>query len=207
MLAAFPEEKPTRARVTGLLIGFAGILVVLGIWRGVGAGEWTGVLACLGAIACYGVAFPYSRRYLVGVPERPVALATGQVSLAVLLMAPALVITGVAPQGDVTAGIAAGMLALGAHLRDRLHLELSGHSSSRSNHRQQRHLPHSAGRCPGRCQLARRELDLEPARRRRRRPSRRRHRPRPTTVPALLSLSRALPHGHRRTRVLSSLHP
>jgi drug/metabolite transporter (DMT)-like permease len=114
VLAAFPEEKPTRSRVVGLLVGFAGILVVVGVWRGFGAGQWQGVLACLGAIACYGIAFPYSRRYLAGVPEGPVALAAGQVSLAAVLMTPVLLVSGARPEGEVTVGIAAAMLALGA---------------------------------------------------------------------------------------------
>ncbi|MGH2464134.1 MAG: DMT family transporter, partial [Candidatus Limnocylindrales bacterium] len=66
VLIAFPEEEPTASRVAGLLIGFAGILVVVGIWNGLGSGELPGVLACLGAIAGYGVSFPYGRRHLTG---------------------------------------------------------------------------------------------------------------------------------------------
>lgn len=114
VLVAFPEEKPTRARIAGLLIGFAGILIVLGIWRGFAVGDWQGVLACLGAIVCYGLAFPYSRRHLSGTGDGPVSLATGQVSLAALIMVPVLAITGVAPESAVNARIALSMVALGA---------------------------------------------------------------------------------------------
>ncbi|MEH3075562.1 MAG: DMT family transporter [Quadrisphaera sp.] len=114
ILAAFREERPTRARATGLLIGFAGVAVVLGIWRGFAGSELTGVLACLGAVACYGVAFPYSRRYLAGSGEGPVALATAQVLLAAGLMLPVLAVTGAAPTAPVTLTVVVAMLALGA---------------------------------------------------------------------------------------------
>lgn len=113
VLVALPEEKPTRQRVAGLLLGFVGILVVLGVWRGFPGGELGGIAACLLAVGCYGLAFPYSRRYLTGLPEGPVALATGQVTCATALMLPLLLVTGVAPEDDVTGRVVAAMLALG----------------------------------------------------------------------------------------------
>ena len=54
VLAALPEERPSWQRLAGLGVGFAGVLVVLGAWRGVGTDELLGNLACLGAAACYG---------------------------------------------------------------------------------------------------------------------------------------------------------
>jgi len=113
VLVAFREEQPTRERVAGLLLGFVGILVVLGVWRGFPGGELGGIAACLLAVACYGVAFPYSRRHLAGLPEGPVALATGQVACATALMLPVLLLTGVHPEQDVTGRVVAAMLALG----------------------------------------------------------------------------------------------
>ena len=114
VLVAFPEEKPTPERVAGLLAGFLGILVVLGVWRDLGAGQWQGALACLAGVACYGVAFPYARRHLSNTPEGPVALAAGQVSVAAGLMLPVLLLTGVRPEHRPTPGVLAAMLALGA---------------------------------------------------------------------------------------------
>lgn len=113
VLVALPQEKPTRQRVAGLLLGFAGILVVLGVWRGFPGGELRGIVRCLLAVGCYGMAFPYSRRYLTGLPEGPVALATGQVACATALMLPLLLITGVHPQHPVSGRVVAAMLALG----------------------------------------------------------------------------------------------
>lgn len=113
VLVALPEEKPTRQRVAGLLLGFCGILVVLGVWRGFPGGELGGIACCLLAVGCYGMAFPYSRRYLTGLPEGPVALATGQVACATILILPLLLVTGVHPEHPVTGRVVAALLALG----------------------------------------------------------------------------------------------
>jgi drug/metabolite transporter (DMT)-like permease len=83
---ALPEERPTPARVAGLLVGFAGVVVVLGPWRGLGGGELAGQLLCLGATAGYALAFPYLRRTLSGRPESAVAMSAGQLLCATLLM-------------------------------------------------------------------------------------------------------------------------
>ena len=40
VLAAFPEEHPTPRRVAGLLTGFVGIVVVLGVWQEFPPGQW-----------------------------------------------------------------------------------------------------------------------------------------------------------------------
>ena len=86
VFAAFPEQRPGRDRAVGLAVGFAGVLVVLGAWNGLGGGELLGVLACVGAILCYGIAYPYTRRHLSGIPEGPIAIATAQVSLGALFL-------------------------------------------------------------------------------------------------------------------------
>ena len=68
-MAVLPDERPTALKVAGLVVlGFAGVLVVLAPWQGLGGGSTAGTLACLGAAACYGLAFPYLRRHLTGRP-------------------------------------------------------------------------------------------------------------------------------------------
>jgi drug/metabolite transporter (DMT)-like permease len=113
ILLAFPEEHPTAERIVGLAVGFAGALVVVGIWQGLGASEWTGILACLGAVTGYGVAFPYVRRHLSGLPESGVGLATGQVACGALVLLPFAVAAGPLP-GPIAAGPVLAMLGLGA---------------------------------------------------------------------------------------------
>jgi drug/metabolite transporter (DMT)-like permease len=86
---------------------------VVGIWNGLGGGELTGVLACIGAICCYGIAFPYSRRHLTGNADGPVALATGQMLAATLLLLPLAALSG-PTTGPITTSVVLSMVALGA---------------------------------------------------------------------------------------------
>ena len=87
ILAAFPEEQPDRARVTGLAVGFLGAALVLGPWRNIGSAELVGDLACAGAAACYGIGFPYTRRYLAGRTQSGTSLAAAQLLCATVLLA------------------------------------------------------------------------------------------------------------------------
>lgn len=87
VIVAFEEERVSSSRAAGLLLGFIGVAVLLGPWRGLGGGEWLGHLSCAGAGACYGVIFPYTRRYLAGRTESSAALAAGQLVCATLMLA------------------------------------------------------------------------------------------------------------------------
>jgi drug/metabolite transporter (DMT)-like permease len=112
------EERPGRDRIVGLFVGFAGVLVVVGAWNGLGGGELRGVLACVGAILCYGIAYPYIRRNLVGTGDGPIAIAAGQVTMGAVFLLPVVVGASLVGAGQVTTpvepGTIAGMLALGA---------------------------------------------------------------------------------------------
>jgi drug/metabolite transporter (DMT)-like permease len=84
--AALATERATRRKLTGLLIGFAGLVVVVAPWR-TQLGSVAGELACFGAAVSYAVGFVYVRRFLSPLHLTPLALAAGQVSVAVLLQA------------------------------------------------------------------------------------------------------------------------
>ncbi len=118
ILVAFSEERPGRDGIAGLGVGFVGVLVVVGAWNGLGGGELLGVLACIGAILCYGIAYPYIRRHLTHTGDGPIAIATGQVTMGAVFLLPVVVGTSLAGTGQVTTPIAVstvvGMLALGA---------------------------------------------------------------------------------------------
>lgn len=85
-LVALPEERPSVAKVTGLLTGFAGVLVVLGPWRGTGAGDGLAQGACLLATLCYGLAFVYIRRFVTPYRLPATSVAAVQVSAGAVLM-------------------------------------------------------------------------------------------------------------------------
>ena len=106
-------EHATRSRVAGLMIGFLGVLVVLGAWQGVGAHDVAGDLMCLGAAACYGVGFPYARRFLAMSGDSPVSLASGQI-LTGAIEAGILAVLFTAPPTAVRTDGVLALLALGA---------------------------------------------------------------------------------------------
>ena len=80
-IVGLPSERPTRNRLLGLGVGFIGVLVVLAPWRAVQGAHLSGQLACLGAGACYGVAFVWTRRFLSGTGS-PLGLAAAQLTCA-----------------------------------------------------------------------------------------------------------------------------
>ena len=112
-LVVLPDEPPTAEKVAGIAVGFAGVLVVLAPWEGLGGGSLIGALACIGAATCYGLGFPYLRRHLSGRPETGVAISAAQVSLGGLLL---LLFAPFAPLPGELPGLAAwlSILALGA---------------------------------------------------------------------------------------------
>ena len=109
-LAALPEERPTSDKALGLVVGFVGVVVLLG---GGGRGEVGGYLAVLGASACYGVAFVYMRRVLSPTGLSPVVLSTAQIVAGALLMVIATPVIGRSPI-DLDLAIVLSMIALGA---------------------------------------------------------------------------------------------
>jgi drug/metabolite transporter (DMT)-like permease len=87
VLALVPQERATASRLLGLLLGFLGVLFVLGVWHGVAGGTLVGGLACLGATACYGAGFAYTRRFFSGRRDSVVALSTAQIGSATVELA------------------------------------------------------------------------------------------------------------------------
>jgi len=112
----FRTERMTAQRAAGLLVGFAGVLVVLGVWAGVGGSHFTGQLMCLVAAACYGVVIPYSKRYVADRPESAIALSAGQLITATVVLAivSPLVAGAPTPVTDLSAKAVASILTLGA---------------------------------------------------------------------------------------------
>ncbi len=88
------HDRPGRARVTGLALGFGGVLWLLADKAGMRAtgdathASWA-ALACVLATIGYGFGANYTKRYLAGVP--PMAVAAGsQMAAAAWLLVPAL---------------------------------------------------------------------------------------------------------------------
>src|SRR4029077_847394 len=91
-LVVFGEQRPTRAQVLGLVTGFAGVVTLLGPWRGRGAGQLIGHVVFALATVLYGFGFPYTRRHFADRPESGVVLAACQLTCATVMLAPFLVL-------------------------------------------------------------------------------------------------------------------
>jgi len=111
------NEPPTKPQVIGLLIGFLGVLTVLGAWKGLGDNSLWAILVLLAAVTCYGFSFPYSRRYILPAQLAPEVMAATQVSLGAITLLPLFLIDGIAKDeyriGPVLAMIALGVFGSG----------------------------------------------------------------------------------------------
>ncbi|MEV0129119.1 DMT family transporter [Dactylosporangium sp. NPDC050688] len=97
-LVAMRSERPSRRQIAGLLAGFVGVLVVLGVWNGVGGSSLTGQLMLLGAVTCYGIAFNYTRWLMKHFELSPLQLSVGQLTMSTLqLLVAAPLIAGAPP--------------------------------------------------------------------------------------------------------------
>ena len=111
------NERPTVPQVLGLLLGFLGVLTVLGAWQGLGDNPLWAILVLLAAVTCYGFSFPYSRRFILPAGLAPEVMAATQVSLGALTLLPLFLINGIAKDeyrpGPVLAMIALGVFGSG----------------------------------------------------------------------------------------------
>jgi drug/metabolite transporter (DMT)-like permease len=106
------NEKPTRPQVVGLILGFLGVLTVLGAWQGLGDNPLWAILILLAAVTCYGFSFPYSRRFILPAQLKPEVMAATQVTLGAITLLPFFLINGVA-KSEFLLGPVLAMIALG----------------------------------------------------------------------------------------------
>jgi drug/metabolite transporter (DMT)-like permease len=112
IMAVTRDEKPKLYQVVGILIGFIGVLTVLGAWKGLGDNPLWAILILLAAVTCYGFSFPYSRRFVLPHKLAPESIAAGQVTLGALTLLPFFIYNGVEKYEYQTAPMLA-MIALG----------------------------------------------------------------------------------------------
>ena len=106
------EEKPKPFQIVGLIIGFTGVLTVLGAWRGLGENPLWAILVLLVAVTCYGISFPYTRRFVMPYKLESEAVVATQLTLATATLLPFYLIDGIA-KDEYRIGPVLGMLALG----------------------------------------------------------------------------------------------
>ncbi len=106
------EEKPKSVQIIGLLIGFLGVLTVLGAWQGLGENPLWAILVLLAAVSCYGISFPYTRRFVMPHKLQPESIVAMQVTLAAITLLPFYLFDGIA-KDEYRLGPLLAMLALG----------------------------------------------------------------------------------------------
>jgi drug/metabolite transporter (DMT)-like permease len=106
------EEKPKRGQLIGLLLGFLGVLIVLGAWNGLGDNPWWAVAILMLAVTCYGFSFPYTRRFVIPLGLRTEAIVSQQLILASFTLLPLFLFDGIA-EDNYRLGPVLSMVALG----------------------------------------------------------------------------------------------
>lgn len=100
------ERRPNLAKLSGLLLGFAGVLVIFAPWQADGLLSW-GAAACLGAAVSYGFIFVYEGKFLSNLGISPFALAGAQMLTASGFVLLAMPVGGLSPIQLNTASIIA----------------------------------------------------------------------------------------------------
>lgn len=112
ILGVNKAERANKAQVLGLFIGFAGVLVVLGAWNGLGANPWWAVLILFISVALYGISYPYTRRFVMPLGIQPEAIVATQLLLAAATILPFYLATGLT-DGEISIRPLLSMVALG----------------------------------------------------------------------------------------------
>jgi drug/metabolite transporter (DMT)-like permease len=111
-LAVRHQKSVTSWQAAGLILGFAGAVLIFTPWHTAGGLFSAGGLECLAASVSYAVSYIYMDRFLASWGIGPVVLSACQLAAAAVMLAIALAVTG-APTPHVTAGNVAAIAVLG----------------------------------------------------------------------------------------------
>jgi drug/metabolite transporter (DMT)-like permease len=110
-VAAFRSEQLTIPRLTGVLLGFAGVAVLTGTdVTQLASASFQAQAAVVFSSICYGLAFAYARRYVKG---DPIVLAGCQILLAFVIISPFALTLGNPLGSELTLARVGALLALG----------------------------------------------------------------------------------------------
>jgi drug/metabolite transporter (DMT)-like permease len=111
-LLAGTERRLSALRLSGLLLGFTGTVLIFAPWDARGLASW-GALAILAAAISYGITFVYIGRFLAGRAGTSGALSTAQLTAASGLLLLAVPAGGLQPvHADALAFVAVAILGL-----------------------------------------------------------------------------------------------
>lgn len=106
------QERAKPIQLLGIFIGFLGVLIVLGAWQGLGENPLWAILVLLIAVGCYGISFPYTRRFVLPYKLQPESIVAMQLTLATITLLPLYLLDGIA-EDNYGIGPVLAMAALG----------------------------------------------------------------------------------------------
>lgn len=112
-IAILPEERLDRLRGTGLVIGFAGVVVLLGVWDATFRGDWFAYVACALSTMGYSISALWTRRFLSPMGLDPIAAMATQLGLAAAMAGTVSAVVSSTPTHWPVSGLLA-LTALGA---------------------------------------------------------------------------------------------
>lgn len=112
LLLVFRDQPVSTRQIVGLLTGFAGVLIVLGIWTGIASGQILGVMAMLIAVSGYGFSIPYYRKHIVPLNIPPTSLLAVQITIGAIQVMP-FALMNLELRSDITLQVVLAALMLG----------------------------------------------------------------------------------------------
>ncbi len=112
IMAVNRQEKPKAFQIIGLFIGFLGVLTVLGAWNGLGDNPLWAIVVLMSAVTCYGISFPYTRRFVMPYGLKSESIVSMQLLLAAVTLLPFFLFNGV-ERYEYMPGPLLAMLVLG----------------------------------------------------------------------------------------------
>ena len=122
-------DKPKAIQLYGLAVGFIGVMIVMGVWNGLGTNPILYVGALFLGVTCYGFSFPYSRRFVLPYKLEPIQMATVQLICAATVLLPGYIFNGVTKY-ELKPAPFLSMLCLGAEARELRRLSRSWPAAS-----------------------------------------------------------------------------
>ena len=106
-----PSQQVSGARLVGMMTGFVGVALLVGVQEG---GQLVGALAVIGVALCYALSVLYAGRAARGIP--PLEVSLGQLGVGAALVAPVALVqlpSQMPPAGALFAILALGTLGTG----------------------------------------------------------------------------------------------
>jgi drug/metabolite transporter (DMT)-like permease len=108
-----PDERPTPLKVVGIVLGFVGVVIMIGVPAIAGSNDILAQLAIVGAALCYAFAGVYGRRFK-GMKMNPIIVSAGQVTASTIVLLPiALIVDGPLKLATINYQTWIAILALG----------------------------------------------------------------------------------------------